>query len=107
MGNKHKERIEFSKELRERYLGLDAVVGGEISIDIYPRGKDKGQIVDELKDDKFMFFGDRLSLGGNDYPIKHASQLKQLEGNEFFHVKSWKDTRNILSSIIQSNAGVV
>ncbi len=34
--------------------------------------------------------------------IKHASQLKQLEGNEFFHVKGWKDTRNILTSIIQT-----
>ena len=105
--NKHKERIEFSKELRERYLGLDAVVGGEISIDIYPRGKDKGQIVDELKDDKFMFFGDRLEPGGNDYSMKLATIHKKLKGNEFFHVKSWKDTRNILSSIIQSNAGII
>ena len=105
--NEHKERIEFSKELRERYLGLDAVVGGEISIDIYPRGKDKGQIVDELKDDKFMFFGDRLEPGGKDYSMKLATIHNKLKGNEFFHVKSWKDTRNILSSIIQSNAGVV
>ena len=104
--NEHKERVEFTKELKERYLGLDAVVGGEISIDIYPRGKDKGQIIDEI-DDNFMFFGDKLSLGGNDYPIKHASQLKQLKGNEFFHVKSWKDTRNILTSIIQTNAGII
>ena len=104
--NEHKERFKFTKELKERYKGLDAVVGGEISIDIYPRGKDKGQIIDEI-DDKFMFFGDKLSLGGNDYPIKHASQLKQLKGNEFFHVRGWKDTRNILTSIIQTNAGVV
>ena len=42
----------------DRYQFLDAVVGGEISIDIYPTGKDKGQIVDELMDDKFIFFGD-------------------------------------------------
>ena len=52
---KHKEREAFVWELKERYKFLDAVVGGEISIDIYPRGKDKGQIVDELKDNKFMF----------------------------------------------------
>ena len=30
--NEHKERIEFTKELKERYRFLDAVVGGEISI---------------------------------------------------------------------------
>ena len=105
--NEHKERIEFSKELKERYLGLDAVVGGEISIDIYPTGKDKGQIVDELTDDKFIFFGDKLHPGGNDYSMKLATIHKKLKGNEFFHVKGWKDTRNILTSIIQTNAGVV
>ena len=105
--NKHKERIEFSKELKERYLGLDAVVGGEISIDIYPIGKDKGQIVDELIDDKFTFFGDRLEPGGNDYSMKLATIHKRLRGNEFFHVKSWRDTRNLLSSIAQTNAGVI
>ena len=37
--NEHQERIKFAWELRERYQFLDAVVGGEISIDIYPRGK--------------------------------------------------------------------
>jgi phosphomannomutase len=104
--NEHKERVEFTKELKERYLGLDAVVGGEISIDIYPNGKDKGQIIDDI-DDNFTFFGDRLSPGGNDYPLKRASMVKQLKGNEFFNVKSWKDTRNLLTSIIQTNAGII
>ena len=104
--NEHQERVKFAWELRERYQFLDAVVGGEISIDIYPRGKDKGQIIDEI-DSNFEFFGDRLSPGGNDYPIKLASQLKKLKGNEFHHVKSWKDTRNLLTSIIQQDAGIV
>ena len=103
----HKEREAFVWELRERYKFLDAVVGGEISIDIYPRGKDKGQIVDELKDNKFMFFGDRLEPGGNDYSMKLATMHNRLKGNEFFHVKSWKDTRNLLISIMQQDAGIV
>lgn len=103
----HKEREAFVWELKERYKFLDAVVGGEISIDIYPRGKDKGQIVDELKDNKFMFFGDRLEPGGNDYSMKLATMHNRLKGNEFFHVKSWKDTRNLLISIMQQDAGIV
>ena len=102
----HKERVEFASELKERYQFLDAVVGGEISIDIYPKGKDKGQIIEELDDD-FIFFGDRLSPGGNDYPLKKASMVRQLKGNEFHHVKSWKDTRNLLTSIMQQDAGIV
>lgn len=104
---KHKEREAFVWELKERYKFLDAVVGGEISIDIYPRGKDKGQIVDELKDNKFMFFGDRLEPGGNDYSMKLATMHNRLKGNEFFHVKSWKETKNLLTSIIQQDAGIV
>ena len=102
----HKERVEFASELKERYQFLDAVVGGEISIDIYPNGKDKGQIIDDI-DDNFTFFGDRLSPGGNDYPLKRASMVKQLKGNEFFHVKTWKDTRNLLVSIMQTDIGIV
>ena len=102
----HKERVEFASELKERYQFLDAVVGGEISIDIYPNGKDKGQIIDDI-DDNFTFFGDRLSPGGNDYPLKQASMVKQLKGNEFFNVESWKDTRNLLISIMQTDIGIV
>ena len=63
--------------------------------------------MDELTDDKFTFFGDRLEPGGNDYSMKLATIHKRLRGNEFFHVKSWRDTRNLLSSIAQTNAGVI
>ena len=50
----HQERKEFAWEIKERFNFLDAVVGGEISIDIYEKGRDKGQIVKDIKG-KFEF----------------------------------------------------
>ena len=88
------------KELVEQFPWLDATIGGEISIDIYERGSDKGQILDDLNGEKFTFFGDNLFPGGNDYAIQEAAIEKKLKGNEFHHVKSWKDTRNLLYSIM-------
>ena len=94
-----KERENFAWEIRTRYGWLDAVVGGEISIDIYNKGQDKGQIVNDV-DDVFTFFGDRLEKGGNDYSVAKAVLDKRLQGNKFHHVKSWKDTEKLLHSLI-------
>lgn len=98
--NINKERELFAKELVERYPWLDATIGGEISIDIYEKGADKGQILEDLNGENFTFFGDNLVPGGNDYAIQEAAITKKLKGNKFHHVKSWKDTRNLLYSIM-------
>ncbi len=95
-----KEREAYSKEIKERFPWLDATIGGEISIDIYEKGADKGQILDDLNGENFTFFGDNLIPGGNDYAIQEAAIEKKLKGNKFHHVKSWKDTRNLLYSIM-------
>ena len=98
--NEHQERKAFAEELTQRYPWLDATIGGEISIDIYERGADKGQILEDLDGENFTFFGDNLVPGGNDYAIQEAAITKKLKGNEFYHVKSWKDTRDLLYSIM-------
>tara|TARA_R100000278_G_C5448728_1_gene156488 strand:- start:192 stop:911 length:720 start_codon:yes stop_codon:yes gene_type:complete len=98
--NEHKEREAFAWEITQRYPWLDATVGGEISIDIYRKGEDKGQILNDLNGEKFTFFGDKLQPGGNDYAILKENIKRKLEGNEFHEVKSWKDTRNLLYSIM-------
>lgn len=95
---RHKEREAFAWEIRNRYPWLDATVGGEISIDIYRKGEDKGQILSEF-DSPFIFFGDRLQPGGNDYAVKRAAIKQGRENGEFIEVKSWKDTFKFLSSI--------
>ena len=65
----HKEREHFCAVIKRvhRYM-LDATIGGEISIDIYPIGKDKSQILDDLYGE-VHFFGDKCNRGGNDYPL--------------------------------------
>tara|TARA_R110002012_G_scaffold140115_1_gene297589 strand:- start:2481 stop:3182 length:702 start_codon:yes stop_codon:yes gene_type:complete len=97
--NKHQERKEFAWEIRERYIGLDAVVGGEISIDIFEKFKDKGQIVKDIRG-KFEFFGDRLYPGGNDFAIQQEIVSQKRKGCKTHPVKTWKDTEKLLHSII-------
>lgn len=96
----HQERKAFAEEICARYGWLDASIGGEISIDIHEKGADKGQILDDLNGDNFTFFGDNLFPGGNDYAVKEATIRKKLTGNTFHHVESWKDTRDLLYSIM-------
>jgi len=96
--NERDERLKFAKEIKETFPGIDASVGGQISIDIYPLGKDKAQVIDDIEGN-FTFFGDKLEEGGNDYPVLLENSKRELQGNEFFNVKSWKDTRNLLYSI--------
>ena len=39
------EREKIAKYIRDTWEDLDAVIGGQISIDIYPKGKDKSQVL--------------------------------------------------------------
>ena len=96
--DKHQERKDFAWEIKERYPWLDAVVGGEISIDIYEKFKDKGQIVKDIRG-KFEFFGDRLYPGGNDFAIQQEIIIQKRKGCKTHPVKTWRDTEKLLHSI--------
>ena len=97
--DKHQERKDFAWEIKERYAWLDAVVGGEISIDIYEKFKDKGQIVKDIRG-KFEFFGDRLYPGGNDFAIQQEIVIQKRKGCKTHRVKTWRDTEELLHSTI-------
>ena len=97
--DKHQERKDFAWEIKERYPWLDAVVGGEISIDIYEKFKDKGQIVKDIRG-KFEFFGDRLYPGGNDFAIQQEIVIQKRKGCKTHPVKTWRDTEELLHSTI-------
>ncbi len=85
------ERETIADIIRSNFEEVDAVIGGEISIDIYPKGKDKSQILGCLEG-KNIFFGDNCYLGGNDHTIAEASYEK-------YHVADWTQTRDILAVI--------
>ena len=93
------ERLTLCKMIEEEWPDLEASVGGQISIDIYPKGKNKAQVLGDIIG-PITFFGDKCRPGGNDYPIvKRLGQLHE-ETNlscTIHEVKSYKDTWNILS----------
>lgn len=75
-------------------------VGGGTSIDITKPGIDKAYGMNKLMDivnvskDEILFFGDRLSEGGNDYPVK-AMGVDSLE------VNNWEYTAMRLETILK------
>jgi len=85
------ERAAIVQEFNNTFshLNLEALVGGQISLDIQEKGKDKGQILQHIKHDHYVFFGDKCEAGGND----HSLYKKVDEG---WCVKNYIDTRNIL-----------
>jgi len=97
---KTKERESICKAIEERHPELEAAVGGEISIDIYPKGQNKAQVIDDLYG-PITFFGDKCELGGNDYPIAERLERESEENRRHcvvHRVKNYKETWNILKT---------
>ena len=94
------ERKKISTFLKHKFKDLDAVLGGQISIDIYPKGMDKSQIFDVIKQDKlvepreYIFIGDRTEKGGNDYPL--AKLMEETNNCKYFQTEGPEQTMEIL-----------
>lgn len=71
--NEHKVREGIVEKLQESCadLNLSFSIGGQISIDIFPKGWDKTYALQFVKNDydRILFFGDKTEPGGNDYEI--------------------------------------
>ena len=97
------ERKEIAEYITKTWPKLDAVIGGQISIDIVPKGKDKSQVLDVIKQerlvqpDKYIFLGDRIEEGGNDYPL--AKLMGKTDGCRYYKVEDYKETKQILESL--------
>ena len=101
--NEKGERKIIANAIKEKFPELDAVIGGQISIDIYPKGKDKSQIFDVIKQDRlttpdeYVFIGDRTEKGGNDYPL--ALLMDNTDNCDFYQTDDWKHTIQILEKL--------
>lgn len=89
----NKERLDMAHIINESFPEIEASVGGQISIDIHPRGANKSQakqwILDYLGDDTVInFYGDKTELGGNDYDLAKVLNLPHL----VYQVKDWTHT---------------
>ena len=103
--NKEGERKKISKGINFGWPELDAVIGGQISIDIYPKGYDKSQIfkhIEEIENtycpDEYIFIGDRTEKGGNDYPL--AKLMKDTDNCTYYQTEGPEQTQKILESLI-------
>ena len=105
--NEKGERKKISTFLKHKFKDLDAVLGGQISIDIYPKGMDKSQIFEHIETDfaipfsepnEYIFIGDRTKEGGNDYPL--AKLMEETNNCYTFQTNGWKQTQEILENLI-------
>tara|TARA_R100001163_G_C5004974_1_gene152824 strand:- start:73 stop:819 length:747 start_codon:yes stop_codon:yes gene_type:complete len=96
------EREGIAKYIRDTWEDLDAVIGGQISIDIYPKGSDKSQILKHIEKTypkgEIIFIGDGIENGGNDYPLAHL--MDDITDCSWFQTDGWKQTQKILENLI-------
>lgn len=111
--NIHQERSMIRDKIMSSFTGLDVAVGGQISVDIYPKGSDKSQAYHIIKEANpqatILFFGDRLRHGGNDYPV-YAAMVKSSHNFEgmpsrapdfAYPVKDYKQTKETLEGFFR------
>ena len=94
------ERNNIAEEFKKQFPDIDAVVGGDTGIDIYPVGNDKSQILRDfdIENDFIYFFGDKMDYGGNDWPLKMKFVTEKWSGNTVA-VEGWQDTFSHLQDI--------
>ena len=87
------ERLNIQKTLSEKYPEYDFECGGNISLDIIPKGCGKSQIAHNLREkcpnEKIIFMGDRTYLGGNDYALAH--ELSTMDNTQVIQVENPND----------------
>ena len=91
----YRERESIAFQINMEFSNITATVGGETGIDIYAKGADKSQILEDFaKDDKIYFYGDKCTEGGNDWPLANKLNKKQV-----YNVRDWRETFNLLKDI--------
>ena len=96
---KNREREEYVKKITKCFPKIDAVIGGQISVDIYPKGRNKSQASQWVRKNlkrEMIFFGDKCNSSGNDYPIIQDIDLHQ--DGKWYCVKSDEETLEILEN---------
>ena len=94
-----REREDIVEYLKDLHPDLEVAIGGEISVDIYPAGSNKGQVVEKLQerhgeDVRMIFTGDKNVPGGNDWPL--AQRLEEMSGSAWYQVQGPEETRALI-----------
>jgi|TARA_R110002126_G_scaffold61363_3_gene158728 phosphomannomutase len=94
-----KEREDIVDYIQNLYPDFEVSIGGQISVDIYPAGKNKAQVVEKIRElhgdeVEMIFVGDRNVPGGNDWPL--AQRLEEIPGSEWYQVLGYEETRALI-----------
>jgi hydroxymethylpyrimidine pyrophosphatase-like HAD family hydrolase len=94
-------RQDFIKSTRAEFLPqmVQAVIGGQTSVDVYSYGADKSRAGKWLNDNgyTFTFIGDKTDPGGNDYPlVKYCEEHPE---NRWFKTSGPAQTLEIIKSL--------
>lgn len=96
------ERQSFLKKLAKFFPDYSAAAGGQISIDISPKGWTKAQALPQLKkwypQSRFVFFGDKMNPDGNDRPLADAIWADS-SGSQAVSVSDPGETQKMLEAI--------
>ena len=85
------ERANIAEEFNMTFPTLEANVGGETGIDIFEKGKNKSQVLEDYDISEIKFYGDRTDPAGNDYPI-----AINLQPHQVFAVTDWQHCWELL-----------
>ena len=94
---KNGERKNIVSQLEKSFPELDFRIGGQISIDIQPKGHNKSQASEWIRKNlggRMIFTGDSCHKGGNDYDI--CLDIKKHKDGEFHQVDSPEETLIVL-----------
>ena len=95
------ERAQLAEEFNKTFPNLQAQIGGETGLDVFPKNHDKSQIINDFeRNDRIYFFGDRTLPGGNDYTL--ALAIEQLPNGRVFRVTNWKQTFETLQYLVEA-----
>lgn len=97
--NTRREREDIVQYLEDLHPDLEVAIGGEISVDIYPAGSNKGQVIEKLQerhgaDVGMIFTGDKNLPGGNDWPL--AQRLETMDNCQWYQVRGPEETRALI-----------
>jgi phosphomannomutase len=87
------ERLHLREKISATFSEIEVFLGGETGLDIYPKGKNKEQVIPFLKDiktEKLYYFGDQIFRYGNDYNVA-------MKCDHRYQVRKWQDTHEILN----------
>ncbi len=90
-------RQRLADRVMRDFPSLSAQVAGDTSVDLFPRGKDKSQVLDHIAQPVY-FFADRTAPGGNDHSLAQALHARN-DGSRVFAVDNWEHTWSLLREL--------